>query len=63
MTLSKAELSRNHKQAINTTCKQEKEDQNFWSFSASYGPADFPRPKRSSHIPPAAIETQAARSK
>lgn len=50
-------------QAITNTCKQQKEDQNFWSFSASYSPADFPRPKRSSHTPPAAIETQAACSK
>lgn len=36
------------KQAISNTCKQEKQDQNFWSFSASYGTAAFPRPKGSS---------------
>lgn len=35
------------KQAISNTCKLERQDQNFWSFSASYGTAAFPRPKGS----------------
>lgn len=45
VTLSKAELSsRNHK-TITNTCKVQKEDQKFLSFSASCGTPAAPRPK------------------